>query len=586
MIQACKLIYCRLKSKYVIKILRTQNTFLILFVLFFVPSAFAQLPAFNLTVAKTDESCTGNGTLSFNVSGTTAGTTISYSIYKFPELVTPIATTTANTLGGLSAGNLRIIATQSSANGSNAQQKDVLINSTVVPLLYLVTGSISCNNSVLTVQVMQGNAVGYEIIAGPVLRARQASNVFNGLPAGTYRIRVYDNCNDAVVRTYTLQNTASVFTIDFIDNSQNCALASCNQISIANKLTAITGVITYPVTATYTIHPPSGVAIVQSQVISSGDQGSLTISATIPYYQQAYNYDLKVTDNCGNLTQEEIVVNKLLELNLKKDPEKCANNFTVALCNYLPPYTVSFVAAPAGFNPALFNPNASGIFSEAEIAYESTNLNTMPAGNYVVKITDACGQSTQSNIQLQQTTEPNYSVLSQGCAFGQITIPANSGTFLSTSIITSAPAAYGQILPHNVSGMIDDGILTINLLPVGTYHVRVLDICGRTFEYDIVIPPSTGVQPIITNFVKGCEEGYASILLRYPSQKISSITITSAPALYTGAVPANLSANIGSDGNFLHERTSGRQLYLFDHQFLRRNKSGFNNGFRISHFTK
>ena len=85
---------------------------LVLFFFFCFFTVKGQLTNFTFSVTPTNETCTGNGSLSFSVANTTAGATITYAIYLLPNSTTPIATTSLPTYGGLSAGNYQVIATQ------------------------------------------------------------------------------------------------------------------------------------------------------------------------------------------------------------------------------------------------------------------------------------------------------------------------------------------------------------------------------------------------------------------------------------------------------------------------------------------
>ena len=54
------------------------------FFIFLSKSSFAQLSNFTFNVTSTNESCLGNGSLSFTVANTTPGATIDYAIYLLP----------------------------------------------------------------------------------------------------------------------------------------------------------------------------------------------------------------------------------------------------------------------------------------------------------------------------------------------------------------------------------------------------------------------------------------------------------------------------------------------------------------------
>jgi len=84
----------------------------VLFCILFFNLSFGNLTTFalQLNVTPTNETCPGNGRLDFLVTDTTPGSTIIYTVYKLPNLVTPIVTTQANTFTGLVAANYRVIA--------------------------------------------------------------------------------------------------------------------------------------------------------------------------------------------------------------------------------------------------------------------------------------------------------------------------------------------------------------------------------------------------------------------------------------------------------------------------------------------
>ena len=163
------------------KITTPRHTILLclLLFLFCAPSVFSQLNNFSLNITKSDETCTGNGTIQFSTSGTTAGASVFYSVYLLPDVVTPIAVINTETLSGLSAGNYLIVALQTLENFSNSQQQEVQILDNRAPLLYqCVSLGVNCLSGKITVEVVQGNPLTYEIISGPTTVLPQTSNVF------------------------------------------------------------------------------------------------------------------------------------------------------------------------------------------------------------------------------------------------------------------------------------------------------------------------------------------------------------------------------------------------------------------------
>jgi hypothetical protein len=341
------------------------NQFLIFFsILLFSQSAFSQLNDFTLTVTKSNETCTGNGMLSFVVSGATPNATIVYTIFLLPNTITPVVSTSASNFSGLTAGNYRVVATQTLGNLSNFKQQDITISNAIIPLAYQLSGSINCNDRFIIATITQGNGVNFEIISGPVIRPLQASNTFTMLPAGVYVVRVYDTCGDALVQTYTLQNPIVNLLLSPLGFPE-CELVNCNTIATSSSLAAGPGtVINYPIAIEYTILPPSGAPIVLNQTINSGVAGIVDFQMNLPFFNgQIYNCNVTITDNCGNMVSVNNSIDRRLELNIANDFPLCIRNIKISACNFVSPITVIFLSAPAGFNPISFNENHPGPFS-------------------------------------------------------------------------------------------------------------------------------------------------------------------------------------------------------------------------------
>ena len=146
-------------------------------ILFFTQFVFSQLSNFNLSVVAQNGTCTTNGTITITVSNTTPGATILYSIYKLPNLTTPVSVQSTGSLSGLGTGTYRVIATQSLGSDSGTQQQDVTITNQLVPLTYTVSGEdeVCGFDGTMTVNVTTGTALQYEIFSGPVIKPLQPS---------------------------------------------------------------------------------------------------------------------------------------------------------------------------------------------------------------------------------------------------------------------------------------------------------------------------------------------------------------------------------------------------------------------------
>lgn len=545
------------------------------FIAFFVlisQLSFGQLSNFTLNVTKTDETCTGNGTLTFNTSGTTNGATILYSVYLLPNITTPLVTLSNTTITGLTAGNYRVIALESLGSLSNTQQQDVFITNLIIPLSYNIVGqSVSCaNNGVITVNVVQGNPVTYELISGPIIRTPQASNVFSGLVVGQYDIRVKDACGDALVQTFTILQVASqpTFTIDSF--SVQCNLVDCNTATIGFGLSNIpsVGVISYPLLVSVTVYPPTGGTLVFNQTLISGGITSQSITQNIPFYYGAnYSCNITVTDSCGNVvSSNNNQISGILTIGLEEGGQlSCFKQIVIFSCYYVLPITVTFLSAPAGFNPNLFNSINPGPFNSVPIVYTATATNDIPNGDYLIKITDACGRTAQDLITIVPI-HTDYFILPEEdvCSHNSIINIPYQGVPIVSVVITVAPTGFNHPLPYDASADIINGFFQMTLIP-GTYTITGFDICGRPFNFNFIVLPShiPNLELAGGNTV-GCLSNTGTIFVHYTSNPLPdgstysvggpfliSAIITNAPAAYNHVLPFDVSTlivtNVGLD---------------------------------------
>lgn len=538
---------------FVNQLLSMKKLFFVFFLLSCISqAAYAQLSDFTLTVTKTDESCTGNGTLSFNSTNTIAGSTIIYRIYLLPDVVNTIAITSANIYGGLASGTYRIIATQTLGSSSGTQQQDITILDTRTYITYQTSGgATSCNTGAINVTVLTGNPATYEIITGPVTAPPQTSSSFTNLPEGTYNIRVNDTCGEGVVQTYTL-TFSNLPNLTINNNGSDCPLTSCDIIGISYTVFANDSAnIRYPLLIEVTIFPPTGPPIIHNQTITSGDPGSITISDIFPlYYAQLYTFNIRVVDNCGNVyVLNDNQINIHLAAEALQTYSNCIKGIKLNLCNYLPPFNVSFLSAPAGFNPATYNATHPGPFDSAPINYVSTLTSEIPNGTYIIQVTDACNHTTTCQV-IVKPVEPLYAIVPDpfSCDLQYIQIPRDPivGPLITTAIITSSTANLGFPIPYDVTSLISSGILLMQL-PVGTYTIQGLDVCGHPYSYTFLIPPRVFTVTALPNNITGCSgNGLGSIRVTAVGAALASIIITQAPTGFTQPLPYSVPFVAGS----------------------------------------
>ena len=540
---------------YMKQTLHAKTFFTLLFFLFFTATSFAQLANFTLTVTPTPQTCLGNGSLTFTVAGITPGSTIDYNVYLLPNTTVPVATTTTNSVVGLVAGNYQVVATQSLGGQTNTSTATATIINNVVLLTFTpVPTHVRCgNDGKITVNVLTGTAVSYEINAGPVTAPAQASNVFNNLPTGLYQVRVFDNCGEAVVVSVTLIQLTTNINIDPVIFPGG-ELPSCTTINIQHHYYCLPSQdIFFPLTFQYTVTPPGGgTAIIVTQTVTAGGDDNQIVS-TIPFYHnQQYTYNLKITDACGNVyTKNNNIVNQKLTVAAIPAYPNCDDQyFQVIPNNYFGAFTLNFTSAPEGFVPADFNDDYPNYANGDEEIFFGGAGNAVPSGSYTVGITDSCGHTATFTFEVDPPdVNPNITVVALcGSTTGTVTILV-PGRFIEAIEITAGPP--GFTVPQDVFAFVNAfGAFEMANLPLGTYVFEFTDSCGDEYTETIIVQPGNGGPNVNVAQHPGCAEGEGSVRLSAEgSFETVIITQTTAPD-FNQQLPLDVSANIAANGAF------------------------------------
>ncbi len=546
---------------------KLNSVFLILFIFFFSQFSIGQLANFTLNLNKTNETCTGNGSLSFNVNGATTGSSISYSIYLLPNTTTPISATTSNSLSNLLSGNYRVIALQTFGALTNSQQQDITIVNQTVALTYQLVGqnTLCGSDGKITVNVTTGIAVSYETISGPTIKPLQSSNILTGLAAGNYIVRVFNNCGEAIVQSFTLGASSSGIATGVVATQVSTCTSSIVTLTINAPPQSV---LSYPLIIICTINPPTGAPIVYNQTITSAGSGTTAaiFNQTIPLYAgQIITYNIKVTDNCGNISNTNgNISNQTTAPSYQINNSGCtANGFTISKI-----LTATLTSAPAAFVVTL----PRNYTPEINVATNTLQFTNMPLGTYVFSVTDLCGIASIMTITLQASPpSPPSAYAYTGCAIGIGTVIV-FGQFQEISL-TAAPSSYPIALPQNLISLNLNGIVTLENLQVGIYTFHTKDLCNNEFDVTVLV---TGYQVVqatsVINIIEKC--GSFDIDLTYNSngigatywlQKLDPITNTwgspsTGVAYIAGTYPTSLNSialanntlnlNFGFTGDF------------------------------------
>ena len=512
----------------------------------------AQLSGFGLEVVPANETCKGNGTLTFTVTNTTPGATFLYLVYLQPDMGNPIKSTTDNSVSGLSAGVYTVRAIQTLGADSNQAEQDATIKNTISDLNFTVSSATQdCKGEggLITITTTSGNASQYEILS-PIARPPQASNVFTGLPAETYNIGVIDACGQEKVLTYTLTLNPSAPVISnpiFAD----ILTGSCDTITITNNISFPEGtVITYPLTVVYTIHPPDGAAdIIVKKVYADGAPNFLEFSNTFTNVNgDTYNYDITVTNGCGlTYGPQGMSVNPEMSVTATPVLIPCGKYYLkLHVQHFMPPFSIDFLSAPKGFNPSDYNATPPGKFKDPSVDYGGPGQ-PMPEGSYQVRVTDACGRTKDIKFAIiDEIVEPVKNAVNNGCFsdLGKITISVPGRAIVSAQI-TAAP---DKPVPRDASSFINAaGTLVITNTPVGEYTVKITDICGQNYVVMIVVPDFVEKDFVATP-IADCNTGIGAVKLVSGNSKLGSVKITAAPAAFTEKLPFDASLFIDDKG--------------------------------------
>lgn len=507
----------------------------------------AQVSNFTLTLTAVAESCTANGSIAMSLGNATPGAITTFTIYRLPDTTTPVSVQTNPFLGGLVAGQYRVVATMVLGASSQTVTQNTTVTNSMQTLGYQLSGTAVCEAGGIMVNVTSGQAVSYEIISGPMTVPAQTSPIFEGLVVGIYVVRVTDTCGDALVQTYTLSDPLANFELGSVSFPE-CKQPACNLITVSNTLVALPGSnIRYPVTAVYTVYPPLGPAQTVTYQVASGSSESVDVEFNIPFFgNAAYTFDLATTDACGHVTTlAGNQVSQPLQIILNKKSQGCRAQLEIDACTYYGPVSVQFLSSPAGFDASAFHALHPGPHAQLPVLYAS-NTQSMPTGTYVVQVTDSCGRSAQTSMEINSSVEPGYSMLSQNCNFGQVSMPVDGGSMVDAVVIVSAPTAFSQPLPFNAAAYISGGEFLMSNLPGGTYVFEVQSVCLGTYVYTVDVPAISSL-PIVISSIRGCGPGLGSISLGVQNGTVTQAEILSAPPAYNQTLPYDVSFNL-ADG--------------------------------------
>ena len=330
----------------------------------------------------------------------------------------------------------------------------------------------------------------YEIVApSTVTVPAQASNIFNGLPVGSYTVRITDQCGGVVNNTVSnIVATAAPSLI--VTNTGSCAASSTGTITARANALGGGGPFQFSLIA------PSPV-IVPNQ--------------TSPIFTGLPNgaYTVQITDACGNTaTATTTLANALPAPTVSATLTGCTGTN----------YAYRVFIGPTSFTPGGPVTGGGGPYTYALYDAANTTLvqgpqstpifNNVPAGvAYTARLTDACGTTATATLTAASVTPAalaagTNSIVQSSCLStptGIIGLTAMSGGFAPYTYTLIDPAG-----PTVIQGPQTDRVFTGVPALASGYQVRCTDACGNIVNTTTLAFPAVAAPTVTVATTASC----------------------------------------------------------------------------------
>lgn len=451
------------------------------------------------TIQSLNQACSNTSNISVTA---TSGTAVTYEIFDGPMLF-PVQT--SNTFNGLPVGVYKIRVFNSCGIGV-VQTFTVTQNVTGITIAaptYSSTNPPSCNfmiaNNILTPAT--GTVLGYPLNISYTVHPpnggapiNSASVIMNGNPTSqgtsftipqyinqvyTYDITVTDACGSVYTETFNVNNNIGLIN--------NIVILDCNN----NYFEIIASNFNPPYTMNFTTSPAGFNPVLFNAAYPGPFTQNTTAYGSPTNPVPLGNYVVEVTDACGRTQTSAFSI--LLQVPVPVGTginNGCLTNTGGIIIN-IPSFqltTAIITVAPASYPFPLPHDVTAQIDANGELS-----LNPVPLGDYTFVITDNCNSTLAPvNVNVPPYTNRGLSRrIRPGCALGSTSVEiwSNNGRLQSVFVVT-APAAFGQVLPYNVTNNITtaDGIFYLDDMPGGQYVFLTTDECNFTSTISINAP--------------------------------------------------------------------------------------------------
>jgi len=535
-------------------------------------------------------SCPGNGKVTVSTMTPTA-TSIAPDYYQYAlqdtlgNVVLPWQA--SNQLSNIYAGTYNVVVRRVCTSGfSTPLTRRVVITSTeVMSAISSVTlnrQDHGCNNGRFTVAATGTAPLRYALVPSlttsePVttyVRTPRSANVFDSLTAGTYYVRVYNACNNAVTQAITVP----AFNRSLVQvNSPTFAPAGCDslwfqfyvnnhvQLSNSRDTQIVRAWVTWPNGTTDTIKLASTSA--------AGTSTYLSLNASLSKLDPAYNPALSFWQNlanfpytiqygyrdlCGNIytnsfilqqPQQKNLLVSYLETSTLTDCESVAAYFNIRYQRTTAPIQTLYHQFKNSHN-FRYSLDTGATWTNARAASTLNNASdyfTVKRGTSRLLMVAYCGDTLTTVL-----TPPALPTLSSGLSevntnscISRTGISVSRGNAVGDTIgiqMTSAPAGQ-SLIPYFTSPPTNAVWQLSNILP-GTYTIRIWDtfgvVCPRFIDRTITL-----TRPFALDFT-------------IESNCNSSVNVISGNVTTSGALGSSLRVKVYStSGTLLLGGTNG-----------------------------
>ena len=480
-----------------------------------------------VTATGTNGTCLSNASISASITGN-GSDPVNFELLQNGSVIRNYQA--SSIFNNLPAGTGYIVQAQDTKNSTTSQSSSLSLTTSYIGMSLMATNTqvescLGASDGALNISVSGGTSPYTYSLSGPKTLAAQSSNIFNGLPNGTYTVTVVDACGvnsvittDVALEPYLISSIILQYSSAFIayQNQNNCS--SPLVVGIYGWLNSSDGALTpfelglykwayeYP-SGSGKIYGIGGVLGAPPAPLTTQ---SLPIPATATY---PYTYgDIIIYDNCGNTR----VLNQALYPSIPQSSAGINGSFESTVsgtydCTNGPGVNIYISQTEAICYPVTytFTDQTTGTIL-TEIAHSSVNTSFygFTAGHtYSVVSTDGLGHRANwyyTDLVTIPTTAGGFALTgletwnntagyNEGLPLASAPVALPGGTVVTYTVTASnnplVPIGYTNTstYPYLTPDILLNGPKSDNSWPAGTYTIQIAGSCySSTNTFTIV----------------------------------------------------------------------------------------------------